>query len=426
MHVAIITAGGAGMFCGSCMQDNTLARALINEGVDVSLIPMYTPIRVDEDDATSTPVFFGGVNVYLDYKYPFWRKIPRVFTRWLDSKWVLKTATKFGVSNDAHELGGLTVAMLEGESGPHRDLVKEFVDYVEGQIKPDVVCFSNTLLVGSVRELKRRFRGPVFCMLQGDDVFLDELTEPHRSAVMRVLTERVQDFDGFVTHTSFYRGYMADYLSLDENRCHVIPLGIDLEHHDGQPRDASDPFIVGYFARIAPEKGLLELANAFLKLRERDPNVVLKAGGHLNAHNVGYLDEVKALFKDMPDAFEYIGSPATHAEKVKFLQSIDVLSVPTKFQEPKGLYVLEALANGVPVVLPKRGSFPELIESTGGGIIVESNSPEHLAEGLEQMIVDRESRMQIAQSGYEGVRKTHTAQQTARAFADVLQQAVGK
>ena len=52
-----------------------------------------------------------------------------------------------------------------------------------------------------------------------------------------------------------------------------------------------------------------------------------------------------------------------------FLQSLDVLSVPTTYREPKGLYVLEAWANGVPVVQPRHGSFPELMEAAGGGLL---------------------------------------------------------
>lgn len=68
MHIAIITAGGAGMFCGSCMLDNTLARALQAAGTEVTLIPTYTPTRTDEENASLSRVFFGGINVYLDSK----------------------------------------------------------------------------------------------------------------------------------------------------------------------------------------------------------------------------------------------------------------------------------------------------------------------------------------------------------------------
>ncbi|MCR9119204.1 MAG: glycosyltransferase family 1 protein, partial [bacterium] len=85
MKIAYLTAGAAGMFCGSCMHDNTLARALIARGVDVQLIPLYTPIRTDEDSVTVDRVFFGGVNVYLQEKIPLFRYLPRIFDRWFDS-----------------------------------------------------------------------------------------------------------------------------------------------------------------------------------------------------------------------------------------------------------------------------------------------------------------------------------------------------
>ena len=68
MHIAIVTAGGAGMFCGSCMHDNTWARSLKNAGAQVTLLPTYTPLRLDEHDESSNPVFLGGINVYLDFR----------------------------------------------------------------------------------------------------------------------------------------------------------------------------------------------------------------------------------------------------------------------------------------------------------------------------------------------------------------------
>ena len=59
------------------------------------------------------------------------------------------------------------------------------------------------------------------------------------------------------------------------------------------------------------------------------------------------------------------------SQKIAFLQGLDVLSVPATYDEPKGIFLLEAMANGVPVVQPRRGAFPEIVEKTGGGLIVE-------------------------------------------------------
>ena len=144
------------MFCGSCMHDNTLARALVAQGAEVNLIPTYTPIRVDEQDLSTREIFFGGVNVYLDYRWSLWRKLPPRLTRWFDAPWILNLATKF-VSSNARQLGNITLAMLEGESGPQRREVEVLVDFLAG-LKPDVICFSNVLLVGALREFEIAIR----------------------------------------------------------------------------------------------------------------------------------------------------------------------------------------------------------------------------------------------------------------------------
>lgn len=416
MHIAIVTAGGAGMFCGSCMHDNTWARALRAAGAEVTLIPTYTPIRVDEEDQSGAPVFLGGINVYLDHVLPGWRRLPRPLVRWLDAPSIINLATKFGVSNDAHRLGALTLAMLAGESGPQRREIDELVDFLATDLRPDVVCFSNALLVGVVRRLKERYSGRVYCTLQGDDVFLEALPEPYRRRAIAEISMRAAGFDGFLVHSNYYRDFMSEYLSLPVEKFRRIPLGIDLAGHVGQPgeRDAN-PFTVGYFARICAEKGLAELVEAFRILHAKHPHTKLRAGGYLGKSDRRYFEAVRKRTAELGPAFEYVGSPATHAEKVAFYRSLDVLSVPTVYREPKGIYVLEALANGVPVVHPAHGAFPELIAATGGGLLCRPGDPHDLAEKLEELYLDRDRRLALASAGRAAVHARFDPQTMAAA-----------
>ncbi|QDU39377.1 D-inositol 3-phosphate glycosyltransferase [Maioricimonas rarisocia] len=412
------------MFCGSCMHDNTWARALMAAGCQVSLIPTYTPIRVDEANVSSPRVFLGGLNVYLDYRYRFWQRIPRKIARVLDQPWLINLATKISVSNDAAELGDLTLAMLEGESGPHHREVAELAEYVCA-LEPDVVIFSNALLAGALREVRKVCRGPIYCTLQGDDVFLDSLPEDYRQQAIEAVAGRAVEFDGFMTHSRFYRDYIARYLQLDSTKFGLLPLGIDLDGHDGVAGERNgQPFTVGYFARIAPEKGLRHLAEAFCVLHQRRPEARLRVGGYLAPQNRSYLREVQKLLRPVGDAFEYVGSPATHEEKVRFLRSIDVLSVPTEFQEPKGLYVLEALANGRPVVQPRHGAFPELIEATGGGRLVEPRDPVALADALEELADQPETCETLGTTGQTNVRAKFSPPAMAQATIELLERAV--
>ncbi len=428
MHIAIITAGGAGMFCGSCMHDNTWARALMDLGHQVTLIPTYTPIRVDEENLSTTDVFLGGINVYLDYRVPFWRRIPRGLTHWLDAPWIINLATKLSVSNNASQLGALTLAMLDGEEGPLRREIEELVSFVAKDLKPDVVCFSNALLTGVLKTLRSEFAGTIFCTLQGDDIFLKDLPEKYRGQALAKIHRRAQAFDGFLVHSRYYRDFMAEYLDLPAERFHQIPLGIDLNGHDGEVKaEPHDPFTIGYFARICPEKGLHHLVEAFRRLHQRQPQTRLLAGGYLGTRDHKYFRDLKRAARDLGDAFQYAGSPASHSEKVALIQSFDVMSVPTEYHEPKGISILEALANGVPVVQPDHGAFPELIEATGGGKLVPPKDPAALAEALESLIIDAEHRRELGATGQRKVRELFTlavlAEETARIFGRVHQPA---
>ncbi len=411
------------MFCGSCIHDNTWARALSDAGVEVSLIPLYTPIRVDETDQTTAPVFFGGINTYLEGKYGWWRFVPRWMTRWLDAPWFIRLVTRRAISTDARDLGAMTVSMIEGEHGPHQRAGEELAEYI-AQLKPDIVCYSNALLCGSLRTIKKSFSGPVYCVLQGDDIFLDGLVAPYRDQAMRLLTERANEFDGYITHSKFYRDYMADYLKLPSEKFQTLPLTLDAMPHDGLPKPLGSPPTIGYFARVCPEKGLDQLVQAVLLLQQRIPNVRLLAGGYLGPQHQGYFDEVIKSAAALGTSFKYIGSPADKLGKIEFLKSLDVFCVPTVYQEPKGIYVLEAWANGLPVVLPKHGAFPELIESTGGGLLVEPNAPQELSNALERLLTDESLRSDLAQRGHVGVREMHSLRRVAERTLELFGQGV--
>jgi hypothetical protein len=277
MKIAIITAGGAGMFCGSCMQDNTLVRALRMAGTDALLLPTYTPIRVDEENASDSRVFLGGINVYLDSKLPGWRFLPRSMKRWLDRPSIVKLLSKRSSSTNAADLGALTIDLLKGNQGPQRQEIQELIQYLVHDLRPDVILFSNALLSGVVPELRRQFSGRLCCLLQGDDIFLDALPEPWKSQAMQLVRSNASHFDRVLTHSQYYSGFMQQYLSLPAEKLTTIPLTIDdaevADSHVSN-RDEAAPtstITVGYFARICPEKGafrFLDAAAATLKSRD--------------------------------------------------------------------------------------------------------------------------------------------------------------
>uniref|UniRef100_A0A7C4QQS5 Glycosyltransferase n=1 Tax=Schlesneria paludicola TaxID=360056 RepID=A0A7C4QQS5_9PLAN len=407
MHIALVTAGGAGMFCGSCLHDNSWARALREAGHEVTLIPLYTPLRVDDEDFTSTRVFYGGINVYLDQYLPGWRWLPRWLTRGLDAPRLLRWATRRGVSNNPAELGAMTVAMLKGPRGPQAAEGAELVRFLARDLRPDVVVFSNMLLCAEVERLKSVFAGPVFCTLQGDDIYIEGLREPYRGQVLDLLRPIAAALDGVIVHSRFYAEFMQSYLGIPREKFHRLPLAIDCRGHTGRPKPVGSPPTIGYFARLAPEKGFEEFVAAGVALNRRRQNFRLLAGGYLPPQHRSYVDDALKRAGPLGSRFDYAGSPDTLAEKVALLSRCDVFSVPAPYLEPKGLYVLEAWANGVPVVQPGHGHFPELLEEVGGGLCVPSGDPQVLAEAWDELLRDESRRRALAEQAWREVRTRH-------------------
>jgi glycosyltransferase involved in cell wall biosynthesis len=142
--------------------------------------------------------------------------------------------------------------------------------------------------------------------------------------------------------------------------------------------------------------------------------VRLEAAGYLSRAHQPYLDEVRRRLDraGLAGEFTYHGA-VDRAGKLAFLRSLDVLSVPATYDEPKGVFLLEAMASGVPVVQPRRGAFTEVVEKTGGGVLVAPDDPSALADGLYQLWRDRELAGALGARAFRGVRAHYGIAQSA-------------
>ena len=427
MKIAYIAAGAAGMYCGACIHDNTLATALAQLGHDVPLIPTYTPTRTDEPNVSLPRVFFGGINVFLQQKSALFRHTPWWMDRAFDSPALLRFASRFATRTDPAELGALTLSMLRGEEGHQRKELRKLIAWLKEEVRPQIVCLTNALLAGMAREIKRELRVPVVCGLPGEDVFLNGLPEPSRSQARALLRERCRDVDAFIAMSRCYAGFMADYLGVPGHRIHVVRPGLSLEGYTDKPRipDAESQTLVtiGYFARITPEKGLRLLCEAYRLLQQTPgiPPTRLRAGGYLDESGRAHLEELR---RDMTawglaEQFDYAGEPDREG-KIGFLRSLDIFSMPTTYCETKGLPVLEALACGVPFVQPEHGVFPEFAQATGGGLLVKPCDPRALADALARLAADARLRGELGRRGREAVHRDFTAAQMAEQTLEIF------
>lgn len=424
MKVAFITAGAAGMYCGTCLNDNALARALMAGGDDVVLVPTYTPMRVDEESVAVDSIFFGAVNTFLEARWPWIARVPRWLRRPLDSKLVLGWASRYSGSTDPRDLGALTLSMLDAERGPHLEELGRLAHWLAAHA-PEVVILSNSLFLGLAPEIKRTTGAKIVCLLQGEDLFLDGLIEPWKTKVHDALRRLGPTCDRFVVPNDFYREVMAPRLGVELERFEVVHLGVTLEGFGPAPHRPDRPFTVGFLARLCEDKGLGVLVDAFLELDRRRPGVArLRLAGWIGADHRSFIDRQLARLAEagLDDRVELVGE-VDHDGKVAFLHSVDVLAVPTLYREPKGRFALEAMACGVPLVLPNHGTFPELIDTSGAGLLHPPGDAAAVADALERLLDHPELRAELGARGL-AARELISSAAAATAMREVLTRVV--
>jgi glycosyltransferase involved in cell wall biosynthesis len=334
-----------------------------------------------------------------------------------------------GISPDARFLGEMTISTLQGESGVLRKEFDKLVDWTKDEPVPDVVNLPNSLLISMAAPLKRSLRRPVCVTLQGEELFIDSLVAPYREQALTLIRRQVRDVDHFIAVSEYCARYMASFLEIPSDRISVVPLGIAMDGYgppEGGPdvRNGGDTFRVGYLARIAPEKGLRLLADAYVRLRKRmnGAGARLEVAGYMAPEHRAYLDGARSVLAKagLQDEMTYHGE-VDRAGKRAFLRTLDVLSVPATYDEPKGMFLLEAMASGVPVVQPRRGAFIEVVNKTGGGVLVDPDDPDALANGLYSLWADPAARQRFGRAAYDGARAHYTIAHSANRLIRVYE-----
>jgi glycosyltransferase involved in cell wall biosynthesis len=437
MRIVQLTPGTGNFHCGNCMRDNTLVLELRRIGHDAMMVPMYLPHVVEGEEAgRSSELFFGGINVYLQHKLPLMRRMPGWVDRLFNAPSLLRLAAGRSGMTSARDLGELTVSMLGGEEGTQRKELDKLIRHLETVGLIDVIVLSNAMLAGLARELRRRLGAAVVCTMAGEDGFLDALADPWRQQAWQMLAERSRDVDQFIAVSDYHGSLMRQRLGLAAERVSTVYNGIDFTGYFPAPSSPSVP-TVGFLARLCRAKGIDVLVEAFIELRRRG-----KVGAAKLLAVGAATPEDEALIATMRQRLRGAGLEADAAfetnvtleRKQELLRRMSVLSVPTAYGESFGLYVLEALASGVPVVLPRRGAFGELLGMLGGGELVEMGEGRNgaeggagaagaLAEGLEIMLLRGEAGRAEALAAREKALGRFTSRRMAGDVLAVLESA---
>lgn len=425
MRVIQLTAGTGSFYCGTCLRDNALVSELRRQGHDAFLVPLYLPLAVDEEPATrDAPVFYGGINVYLQQSSALFRSTPRWVDRLLDSPAMLKMASSRAGATQAHELGPLTLSMLRGEEGRQAKELERLVEWLAADGQPEVVCLSNALLIGLARRIKAATGATILCFLNGEDGFLDALPKADSQASWATIAERAADVDAFLPVSQYYADLMRERCHLPPEKVQVVYPGIQTDGYSPTPTPP-DPPVLGYLARMCADKGLDTLVEAYLLLRAngRNPRLKLRVAGAQTSADEPFVARLRERLAAAGLAQEAEFLPNVDREgKETFLRSLTVFSAPATYGEAFGLYVLEAAASGVPVVQPDHGAFPEYLPDLGG-LLCKSNDPAALAAEVERLLTDPAAAQARGEKGRRAVLAKFTVTQMAENLLRVAQQA---
>lgn len=428
MNIIQLTPGAAGMYCGGCIRDNALVGALRRQGHDALMVPLYTPIKTDEPSNSYDRIFFGGLNVYLQQKSAIFRKMPGWMDRPLDNPSLLQFVAGFGVKTRAEDVGELMISMLKGEDGYQAKELEKLIDFLSHNLKPHVICLSNILLAGMARSLRQRLNVPVVCTLAGEDSFIDSLPTVQREGSWNLLRQRAADIDAFIPVSHYYGGVMSKRLDLPQNKIFVIHNGIDISGYGPASAPPKIPTI-GYLARVGPEKGLRTLVEAFKILRRNNkvPNARLRVAGGVSPNDEKFVEELRVGFAKEGLARDVDFLPnISRDEKIRFLQSLSVFSVPATYGEAFGLYLIEAMACGVPAVQPDHAAFPELIAATKAGVLCKPDDAQDLAHKLEALLLDEPRRAALGAAGRKKVVEHYHTDRLAKDVVKIFETAIAK
>jgi glycosyltransferase involved in cell wall biosynthesis len=402
----IIPGSGGSFYCGNCLRDSKFVEALRASEHEVIKLPMYLPLFADEHDLSrEIPVFYGAVSIYLKQQYPIFRRAPAWFDRFLNSGPVLKLAAKFAGSTRAKGLEEMTISMLLGEQGQQKEEIDRMIEWLSEHCKPDVIHLSNALLVGLARRLSESMNAPVICSLQDEDQWVDVMKPSSQQKVWNLMAERGEDVSLFVPVSSYYADEMKKVLHISDEKLSTVHIGVYPDDYEFKlPSEKGRN--IGYVSRMCHELGMDILVDAFILLKKEsqyeDVELHITGGSTGDDRKFIHGQKQKIHKSGLSGKVQFHGDFEEEGLR-DFFREVSLLSVPVRKGEAFGIYLLESMASGIPIVQPALGAFPEIVELSGGGVTYEPNTPEALADALKEILDDPRKMDELSRMGRSGV-----------------------
>ncbi len=425
--IHIVPGSGGSFYCGNCLRDSKYIRGLKDAGADVIKVPMYLPLFADEHDLDDVPIFYGAISLYLKHAFPFLRKAPGWLDKILNSGPALKFAAHMAGSTNPKGLEDMTISMLLGEMGEQKKELDHLVDWIAEHCDADVIHLSNALLIGLAKRIKEKLDVIVVCTLQDENVWVDAMDENFKIKTWETMKERAHDVDAFFAVSSFFAKKMQPILDIPEEKLITHHIMIDSEDYK-YINTSERPLHIGYLSRMCVSNGLGVLLDAFIILKKeekwKDVKLILTGGSTGDDDQFNKDIRKKISVAGIQDFVEY-HKDFEEDGRLEFLEKISILSVPVLEGEAFGLYLLEAMASGIPIVQPALGAFPEILEKAEGGIIYQPNNPEELCKALIDLLDDPEKLSILSKSGRVGIEENFNIHNQALETIEIYKRIIG-
>ena len=416
MRLLILTPGDGAPHAGPAARDHALARSLRRLGHSVRITPLHLPLRAGGAPETYAPLFFGANSSRLRQKAALFRHTPHALDTVLDHPALLR------LSPAPPPPAELAADLLAGPDGPHAREYRRFTEWLKRELQPDAVLLSNRLLAGFAPAIRRAVKTRIIGAVQGEDAGVEALGRERAAQIWKAVGRLAPEIDAWIAVSNACRDTFVCNTRVPAEAVHTIWSGIDLDAFAPAPAPPETP-VIGYLGRLCAAKGLGKVVAAFTELKKelffRD--VRLRVIGAASAADRVYM---AALRRDLQaaglqDEVEWHVN-VDDDSKAFLLRGCTLVSVPPEHPEAFGLFVPETLASGVPLVLPRRGSFPELIAATGGGLLYEPDDVPGLTAAWREALARPEALAEAGRRGREAAPRLFRSDRMARDTAALM------
>jgi glycosyltransferase involved in cell wall biosynthesis len=338
---------------------------------------------------------------------PLLRHAPKWIDNILNARPLLHLAAKQAGSTRAKGLEEMTISMLMGEHGQQKDELEYMVHWLETHYKADVIHISNALLLGLAHKLKEKLKVPIVCSLQDEHVWVDVMSQNAKEHVWKLMREKAQDIDMFIAVSHYYNAFMKEKLAVADDKITTLHIGVD--PHDYSFINAVEKEKnIGFLSRLCEENGLDILIDAFLLLKQKPENesvkLFLTGGSTADDKRFISMQKKKVQHARLGHSVVFMDDFSPAGRKT-FFDKVSVLSVPVRNGEAFGIYLIEAMASGIPIVQPQLAAFPEIVHASGGGLLYKQNTPDELADTLHRLLQNTQQLKQLSMAARESTER---------------------